>query len=72
MNYLIQENIDLSKGGIYQINNKVYIGLTKNFKSRFKQHFSKLIKNNHINNYLQYSFNKYRKTWCKRRYIQIQ
>ena len=50
-------------GGIYQIkniiNNKIYVGSTKYFYGRFKQHINELIKNKHANRYLQNSFNKY-------------
>lgn len=51
-------------GCIYKIenliNNKVYIGQTKQkVNYRYSQHFSRLRNNNHQNNYLQNSFNKY-------------
>jgi group I intron endonuclease len=49
--------------GIYQIrntlNNKVYVGSTKNFEKRKGEHFRDLKKNNHKNVKLQRSFNKY-------------
>jgi hypothetical protein len=52
-----------SKFGIYQIrnleNNKIYIGSTKNFLNRYKQHLKRLEKNTHVNKKLQYSYNKY-------------
>lgn len=52
-----------SNAGIYAIvntvNNKRYIGSTKNIKSRFKQHVSSLKSNTHFNQHLQHSFNKY-------------
>lgn len=41
------------------IDNKIYIGSTKNFTSRKYQHKSKLRKNKHSNIYLQRAFNKY-------------
>jgi len=40
-------------------NNKKYIGSTKNFNTRIKQHLYNLRHNIHINIYLQRSFNKY-------------
>ena len=49
--------------GIYVIvnlvNNKFYIGRTKNFNNRKTQHFSKLRLNKHGNKYLQNAYNKY-------------
>ena len=60
-----QENLgDLSKRGIYRIfnkeTNKSYIGSTwKSFKSRWKQHLSKLNTNKHHSKELQNAFNKY-------------
>lgn len=49
--------------GIYQIrnlvNNKIYIGSTKNFIIRKRSHFNNLRENKHKNNHLQNSFNKY-------------
>lgn len=49
--------------GIYCIinivNNKVYIGATKNLADRKSQHFSELRNNKHPNEYLQNSWNKY-------------
>lgn len=41
------------------INNKVYIGSTKDVKSRKANHFSQLNSNTHKNLHLQRSFNKY-------------
>lgn len=61
----IDENVceNLLKGGIYKITNlvngKVYIGSTKDFKSREYKHFNKLTKGNHHNKHLQRAFNKY-------------
>ena len=60
-----QEDLDdLSKRGIYRIfskeTNKSYIGSTwKSFKTRWKQHLSKLNTNNHHSKELQNAFNKY-------------
>lgn len=51
--------------GIYQITNKInghcYIGQSINIQKRKSQHFSKLRKNIHGNDYLQRSFQKYGK-----------
>lgn len=51
------------ESGIYmiknEINNKFYIGSTKNFKKRFMIHKSRLKNNNHDNVHLQKSYNKY-------------
>lgn len=41
------------------INNKVYIGCSKNFPTRKREHLNKLVKNKHDNIYLQRSWNKY-------------
>lgn len=50
--------------GIYgiknKINNKIYIGKSKNIKNRWSFHKSNLNKNTHPNNYLQSSWNKYK------------
>lgn len=52
--------------GIYVIknliNNKVYIGSSKNLTRRKNRHFLELKKQIHHNNYLQNSYNKYGKT----------
>ncbi len=49
--------------GIYTITNlingKIYIGYTINFYNRWASHKSTLILNNHVNKYLQRTFNKY-------------
>ena len=54
-----------NKSGIYQIrniiNNKIYIGSTKNLNRRRKEHFGLLRLNKHCNTKLQNSFNKYGK-----------
>ena len=45
---------------ITNINNgKFYIGSTLNIEKRFKEHFNRLQNKNHINKYLQNSFNKH-------------
>lgn len=53
------------KSGIYSITNtitnQVYIGSSKCLGSRLKNHLYCLIKNKHVNTYLQNSFNKYGK-----------
>lgn len=53
------------KSGIYQItnilNNKTYIGSSKNIYNRLHQHFCKLQYKNSHNKHLQYSFQKYGK-----------
>ena len=53
------------KSGIYQIrnliNNKIYVGSSKNIQIRFYNHRSKLKNNKHNNTYLQNSYNKYGK-----------
>lgn len=43
-----------------KITNKYYIGSTKKFKSRVKNHVSELRRNIHANNILQSSWNKYK------------
>lgn len=62
--HINQENLDnLQKRGIYRIftkEGKSYVGSTwKSFKSRWKQHLSKLKTNNHHSKELQNYFNKY-------------
>lgn len=51
--------------GVYmirnKINNKVYIGSSKNIKQRISKHKLDLKKNNHFNKHLQRSWNKYGK-----------
>lgn len=51
--------------GVYTITNKtngkVYVGSSKDVSERWKQHQRELIRNVHINKYLQYSWNKYGK-----------
>lgn len=48
---------------IYQIKNnangKIYIGSSKNYKKRWKQHIAELNSNSHYNKYLQNAWNKY-------------
>lgn len=55
------EKIDVS--GVYQIrnviNNKIYIGSSKNIYKRWKTHISRLKYNKHCNSYLQSAWNKY-------------
>ena len=52
------------KAFIYQIKNnvngKIYIGQTKDFNRRARNHMSDLKKGTHHNAYLQASFNKYK------------
>jgi len=44
------------------VTNKYYIGSTiNNIEDRLKGHYTDLLRNNHINSHLQYSFNKYGK-----------
>ena len=47
--------------GIYKIynnlDNKVYIGQTKNLEKRFSQHIDHLRRNKHFNNHLQNAYN---------------
>ena len=51
------------KSGVYQfknkVNNKVYIGSSKNIYYRLKDHLKTLHANRHYNNYFQSSWNKY-------------
>ena len=49
------------KSGIYKItiNNKLYVGYTKNFEKRKNKHYKMLTGGNHYNPYLQNSFIKY-------------
>ena len=53
----------MNESGIYcirnSINNKCYVGQSKNVKKRFIHHKSMLRKNEHNNPYLQNSWNKY-------------
>jgi group I intron endonuclease len=53
----------LDKGGIYKITNcisgKFYIGSTKRFKKRQRDHFGILKRNKHHNKHLQASYNKH-------------
>ncbi len=53
------------KSGIYKItnlvNNKCYIGSSKDYKQRIRQHKNMLLYNNHCNKHLQSSYNKYGK-----------
>ena len=54
----------MKKSGIYKItnlvNNKIYVGLSKNLDKRWKTHSNELRKNKHYNTYLQSSWNKYK------------
>lgn len=43
------------------INNKVYIGSSKNILARFKAHYNNLASGTHINKHLQASYNKHKK-----------
>lgn len=53
------------KSGIYKIlskvNNRFYIGSSKNIEKRWKRHLSNLRNNNHVNQHLQRCYNKYGK-----------
>lgn len=53
------------KCGVYQIrnaiDNKIYVGSSKNLYSRKESHFYNLSKNKHINQHLQNAYNKYGK-----------
>ena len=53
----------MTSGGIYKIentvNNKVYIGQTKNFKNRWQHHKADLNRGDHKNIHLQSAWNKY-------------
>lgn len=53
----------IGKSGIYQIRNtvseKIYVGSAKDLKARKRTHFSQLRTNQHPNNHLQNSYNKY-------------
>jgi len=55
--------------GIYEIknavNNKKYIGMSKNIKKRWQKHKNMLKKNKHINKHLQNAYNKYGKEFFK-------
>jgi group I intron endonuclease len=57
------EHKDSCKTGIYQIrnliNNKLYIGSSKNIYFRTRRHLADLRNNQHKNQHLQNSFNKY-------------
>ena len=51
--------------GVYKItniiNNKFYIGSSKNIEKRLKNHFNNLKNNTHCNKHLQNAYNKYGK-----------
>lgn len=53
----------INNSGIYKITNisneKIYIGSAKNLKNRWSRHKNELRNNNHSNQYLQNSWNKY-------------
>jgi group I intron endonuclease len=53
----------MNNSGVYKItcviNNKIYIGSSKNISKRWKVHVNQLDSNNHINEFLQNSWNKY-------------
>lgn len=52
-----------NKSGVYQIRNLInghlYIGSAKNLCTRFRSHFARLRRNNHVNKHLQAAYNKY-------------
>lgn len=60
---MIKESREFKTSGIYSIsnkvNNKVYIGSSKNIHLRISEHVLDLSKNIHKNSYLQNSWNKY-------------
>ena len=60
---LLNDTTKEKVSGIYKIinktNDKYYVGSSKNIHKRWKEHKSSLNKNNHKNNYLQKSYNKY-------------
>lgn len=49
--------------GVYAIvnliNNKKYVGSTSNFRKRYREHYSQLLQEKHVNFHLQNAFNKY-------------
>lgn len=53
----------MKKVGIYKveciIDNKKYIGQSKDIEKRFKKHLTELKNNRHLNSYMQHSFNRY-------------
>jgi group I intron endonuclease len=57
------KDITQKKSGIYKIVNKIngkyYVGSSKDVKHRWDDHIRELRKNNHYNDYLQKSWNKY-------------
>ena len=59
----IPKSFGLKKCGIYCItnivNNKIYIGSSKNIYHRLKRHYSELKRGTHVNKYLQNSYLKY-------------
>lgn len=61
--YALDSNLWSKKNGIYRIhnkkNNKNYIGSAINLNERLNQHYRELITNQHFNDHLQRSFNKY-------------
>ena len=64
MNKLILENLisHKNKCGIYKIliNNKIYIGSSKNIKNRLNTHLKTLRNNTHHNHTMQNLYNKYK------------
>lgn len=59
MNYSIFSNFSGVYFIINKINNKFYIGSTKNFKKRFYDHIGRLNRNEHHSKHLQLAWNKY-------------
>lgn len=67
LKYKFQKNghtkISRDTAGVYAIvnilNNKKYIGSSSDIRKRYRQHYSNLSKNSHINVHLQRAFNKY-------------
>jgi group I intron endonuclease len=53
------ENVPGIYAIINRINNKNYVGSSKNIEHRIREHKSSLKKGNHYNSHLQHSYNKY-------------
>lgn len=66
---------DWNKSGIYCIvntsNNYLYLGSTKNFWNRWREHYYQLRKGTHHSSYLQNSWNKYKESNFEFRILEI-